>query len=98
MGFGIAIEPDVATRAAGTRSSIPSANVTPRAHRASTSFLPAIRGDFIVARRLDFGFGERQIARHLVAKQHPNFLEKLAKRFSRNLLVADQRELVCTSG
>ena len=39
-----------ATRAAGTRSSMPSAKVTPaRSTGANTSFLPAMRGDIMRA-------------------------------------------------
>ena len=45
-------------------------------------------------RRLDLDIGQRQIARDLVAQQHADLLEELAKRLGRDVLVAQQRQLV----
>ena len=75
---------------------MPSANVMPaRRIGANTSFLPAIRGAIMLASGVSIStLGQRQVARHLVAQQHADFPEQLAKRFGRAALVADQRELV----
>ena len=45
-------------------------------------------------RRLDLDHFDRQIARHLVAKQHADFVQQLAEALGRAPLVAHQRQLV----
>ena len=45
-------------------------------------------------RRFDLDIGQRQIARDLVAQQHPDLLEEFAKRFGRNVFLPQQRQLV----
>ena len=45
-------------------------------------------------RRFDFNIGQRQVPGHLVTQQHPDLLEELTEGFGRDVLVADQRQLV----
>ena len=62
---------------------------------ASTSFLPASTGDFILRqRRFDLFHLQRKIARDLVAQQHADLAEELAERLGRALAIAHQREFV----
>ena len=49
-------------------------------------------------RRLDLDVGQRQVARHLVAQQHADFVEQLAKRFGRAVLSRISVSLCWTSG
>ena len=76
--------------------SMPSRKPTPaRRIGASTSFLPAICGAFIVVSGVSISIiFERQVARHLVAEQHADLVEELAEALGRALLVAHQGQLV----
>jgi hypothetical protein len=49
-------------------------------------------------RRFDVDHFERQIARDLVAEQHPDLVQELAEALGRARLVAHQRQLVLDEG
>jgi hypothetical protein len=75
---------------------MPSAKVTPaRRIGANTSFFPAIRGDIIRSIGVSISdLNQWQVARHFVTEQGADLLEELAKGLRRDVLAADQGELV----
>ena len=95
-GLRLAIEPDMGD--ARRRDEIEHAFGESEAgaqDRREDQFLPGeARRHHRGERRLDLDFGQRQVARDLVAEQHADFVEQLAKRFGRAGLVADERQLV----
>jgi hypothetical protein len=79
---------------------MPSTKVTPA--RKTVNEHQLLAGDFCGLhprqRCLDLNLGQRKIARHLVAQQHPDLLEKFTERFCRAGFVAKERELVLDQG
>ncbi|MGY4497485.1 hypothetical protein ACVWYH_001412 [Bradyrhizobium sp. GM24.11] len=87
-------------RAEGISASMPSRKPTPaRRIGASVSFFA---GDLWRLhrrdRRLDLDQLQRQVARHLVAEQHPDLVQDLAKALGRAVLLPHQGKLVLDQG
>ncbi|MGX1320271.1 hypothetical protein AB7M17_003724 [Bradyrhizobium sp. USDA 377] len=98
--FGVAVEPDMgdARRGHQRQHAVEEADAGAQDRRQRELLAGDLRRLHGRDRRLDLDQLERQVARHLVAEQHPDLVEDLAKALGRAVLLPHQGELVLDQG